>query len=77
MKMVPRSLGNKHQWAIILNVDMYDRILISLVDGAALMDGNNKSIALFKKNAIVTKHGEEYTYNDSDLMSSTKSTQQC
>jgi len=73
--MTPRTIGSKHEWAIILNVDRYDCILISLVEGAALMDENNKSIALFKKNAIVTKHGNEYTYDNTDLMSSTKSTQ--
>ena len=73
--MTPRALGDKHEWAIINNVEMYDCIFISLIDGAALMDQNNKSIALFKKNAIVTKQGNEYRYNNSDLTSSTKSTQ--
>ena len=75
MKLTPRSLGDKHEWAIISNVEMYDCILISLIDGAALMDENNKSVALFKKNAIVTKQGDKFMYNNSDLTSSTKSTQ--
>lgn len=75
MKIIPRSLANGHDWAIIKNVDVYDCILISLIEGAALMDSDKKAIASFKKHAIVTKQGDEYTYDKLDLMSSTKSNQ--
>lgn len=75
MNLIPRSLGDKHEWAIIGNTNPYDCILISLIDRAALLDDADKAVALFKKGAIVTKQGEHYTYNDSDLISSTKSNQ--
>jgi len=75
MKMTPRTLGDKHEWAIINNVDRYDCILISLIDGANILDENEKAVMSFKKNAIVTKQGDKITYNKSDLTSSTKSTQ--
>ena len=73
--MTPRTIGDKHEWAIITGVEVYDCILISLVEGAALLGSDNKATALFKKNAIVTKKGDEYTYDKSDLATSTKSTQ--
>ena len=72
--MIPRSLGNQHQWAIITSVEEYECILIALVEGAALMDDMGKSIALFHKNAVVTKRGNDYTYDRDDMVSSTKST---
>lgn len=75
MNLIPRSLGDKHEWAIVGSTDPYDCILISLIEGAALLDNNNKSVATFKKGAIVTKQGDNYTYDNSDFTNSTKSNQ--
>ena len=75
MNLIPRILGDKHEWAIIGNTNPHDCILISLIDSAALLDNTDKAVALFKKGTIVAKQGENYTYNNSDLTRSTKSNQ--
>jgi len=70
MNLKPRESGDGNEWAIIQNVDVYDLILISLIDGASLFDENQNSVATFKKNAIVTKKDGGYTYDRDDLLSS-------
>ena len=70
MNLKPRERNSKHEWAIIQNVDVYDLILISLIDGASLSDENENRVATFKKNAIVTKLGADYTYDKDDLLNS-------
>ena len=70
MKLTPRKISDGHEWAIIHNVDSYDLILISLIDGASLLNENGNRVATFKKNSIVTKRDDNYTYDKEDLLNS-------
>jgi len=72
MELVKRTSQNRHDWLIITNVDVYDIALISIIDDAPLLDSDNIPIMYFKKGSIITKQGDVFTYDESDLMESSK-----
>ena len=48
MQFIKRTSENHHDWLILLNVDVYDAAMISMISNAPLMNSNNTHVMYFK-----------------------------